>query len=117
MDARYPGFGTIVVAGERYDHDVVLEAGTVRKRDKGPSKAHRDRYGHTPLSVDEDMPWSCQRLVIGTGASGRLPIMPEVVEEARRRQVELTTLPTAEACDLLRSLDEGAANAILHVTC
>jgi hypothetical protein len=25
-------------------------------------------YGHTPLSIAEDIPWRCRRLVVGTGA-------------------------------------------------
>lgn len=118
MDVVYPGFGSIMVNGERFDHDVVVEAGVVRARVKDPSKPHRTRYGHTPLSAEEMIPWSAPHLVIGTGASGRLPIMPEVSEAAREHGVELTLLPTAEACELLRSLDDAAAcNAILHVTC
>ncbi len=43
--------------------------------------------------------------------------MPEVWEEAKVRGVELITLPTSEACELLRSIDEGEICAILHVTC
>jgi hypothetical protein len=117
MDVTYPGFGEIVVGGTRYDHDVVLEAGRVRKRSKKPSKPYRSRYGHTPLSPDEDIPWHGDRLIVGTGASGRLPIMDGVVEEASRRGIDLVSVPTAEACDLLRSVDPTDAYAILHVTC
>ncbi len=117
MDVAYPGFGTIVVEGERFDHDVVVEGGRVRPRRKKPSKPYRDRYGHTPLSPDEDIPWAPARLVVGTGADGRLPIMPGVWEEARERGVELVAVPTADACDLLRSVERDEVYAILHVTC
>ena len=117
MDVDYPGFGRIVIAGTQYDHDVVVEGGTVRKRKKGPSKPHRGEFGHTPLSAAEDIPWSASRLVVGTGASGRLPIMAEVEDEAKGRNVELIALPTAEACHLLRTMDAGNVSAILHVTC
>ena len=113
MQVEYPGFGAILVDGERFEHDVVLEGGQVRKRRKGPSRRYRDQFGHTPLSVDEALPWSAPRLVIGTGAHGRLPIMPEVVAEARRRGVDLVTAPTTEACGLL----DADTNAVLHVTC
>ena len=57
------------------------------------------------------------RVVVGTGASGQLPIMPEVWEEARVRGVELTAVPTAEACRLLEPVDRSDVYAILHVTC
>lgn len=116
MDVAYPGFGSIVVEGEQFDSDVVIEEGSVRRRRKGPSKAYRSQYGHTPLSADEEIPWSGGRLIVGTGASGRLPLTPELVAEAEARGVELIALPTAEACEVLRSTD-GPTNAILHVTC
>ena len=45
--------------------------------------------GHTPLSIEEKIPQKCHRLVIGTGAYGRLPVMKEVTREAERRRVEL----------------------------
>jgi hypothetical protein len=117
VDVDYPGFGAIVIDGNRFEHDVVVEAGRVRRRKKGPSKAYRNRYGHTPLSADEDIPWSGRRLVVGTGASGRLPIMSEVWEEARARGVELIAVPTAEACRLLGPVDSDNVSVILHVTC
>jgi hypothetical protein len=118
MDVEYPGFGTIVVAGTRYDHDVVIDRGVVRRRDKGPSRPLKARGGgHTPLSAAEDIPWSTPRLVIGTGYSERLPILPEVADEAASRGVELVVLPTAEAVALLRSVDAAEVNALLHVTC
>jgi hypothetical protein len=117
VDVDYPGFGNIVIDGKRFDHDVVVEAARIRRRKKGLSKPYRSGYGHTPLSLDEEIPWSTAQLVVGTGASGRLPIMPEVWEAAQARNVELIALPTSQACELLRSIDEPRGNAILHVTC
>ena len=109
-------FGTIRIDGEIYDQDVVIDRGEVRLRKKKPSKLYRDEFGHTPLSVDEKIPWKCERLVIGTGAQGALPVMPAVLEEAERRGVEVTAVRTKEAIKLLR--DAGAAtNAVLHITC
>lgn len=110
-------FGVIKIEGQRYEHDVVIEAGAVRKRGKGPSKPFRNDFGHTPLSVLEDIPWSGDGLVIGTGAAGRLPVMDEVVAEAGRRGLQLTILPTAEACRLLAAEPAERVFAILHVTC
>jgi hypothetical protein len=117
MDVEYPGFGTIVVDGTRYDHDVVIEAGIVRARDKGPSKAAKVRFGHTPLSASEDIPWSKPRLIIGSGHSARLPIMDDVRAAATQRGITLEVMPTAAACALLRTLDATEVNAVLHVTC
>jgi hypothetical protein len=109
-------FGSIEVDGATYDHDVVVDRAEIRKRKKGPSKGLRSSYGHTPLSAAEDIPWECRRLVVGTGASGSLPVMPEVTEEAKRRGVHLVVLPTAEAVEALNK-DQADTNAILHLTC
>jgi hypothetical protein len=109
-------FGSIRIDGTIYDHDVVIEGGDIRERKKKPSKKFHDDFGHTPLSVQEDIPWKCRRLVIGTGAYGRLPVMTEVKREAERRKVELLIVPTAQAIEELQQ-DTKGTNAILHVTC
>lgn len=117
MDARLISFGLVEIDGRRFDRDVVVEAGHVRRRKKKPSKAYRDRYGHTPLSPDEQIPWSASRLIVGTGTSGQLPIMPELYQEAQRRGVEVVALPTEEACRLLSGTGRREAAAVIHVTC
>jgi hypothetical protein len=117
MDAKLISFGVIEIDGRRFDRDVVLEAGQIRRRKKKPSKAYRDRYGHTPLSADEDIPWSASRLIVGTGANGQLPIMPELYQEARRRGVEVVAVLTEEACRLLSGVGSQEAAAVIHVTC
>jgi hypothetical protein len=109
-------FGSIEVDGTIYEHDVVIDRGDLRKRKKGPSKHLRSTYGHTPLSLEEDIPWECERLVIGSGATGSLPVVDEVRSEAARRGVELVVLPTSSAIEELERAPAGA-NAILHVTC
>jgi hypothetical protein len=108
-------FGTIRIDGVTWQRDVVIDHELVRKRKKKASRKYREAFGHTPLSVDEDIPWKCRRLVIGTG-TGRLPVMDEVKEEARRRHVELVIVPTAEAIARIEEHPEGT-NAILHITC
>ena len=108
-------FGTLRIDSNTYEEDVVIDRGEIRKRKKAPSKKFRNEFGHTPLSIEEKIPWKCKRLVIGTGAYGRLPVMKEVKLEAERRHVELVIAPTSEALRLLGR--ESTANAILHVTC
>jgi hypothetical protein len=112
-------FGSIEIDGVPYERDVVIDRGEVRKRKKGASKPLRQRYGHTPLSIEESIPWKCDRLVVGTGAEGSLPVTPEVEEEARRRHVELILLPTRDAMDLLNAEFDAASrtNGLLHLTC
>ena len=108
-------FGSISIDGVKYEHDVVIDRGRVYKRRKKPSKKFREAFGHTPLSVEEEIPWKCSRLVIGTGG-GALPVMEEVKREAKRRKIELLILPTSEAIEELRQNPEKT-NAVLHVTC
>ena len=117
MDCRFVSFGVIEIDGHRYDRDVVIEHGHVRRRKKGPSKGRRAEYGHTPLTSDEAIPWSASRLIVGTGASGQLPITDDVYREAEARGVEVVALPTSEACDLLAGADGPSVAAIMHVTC
>ena len=117
MRIEYPAFGRIVVDGTEFDHDLVIEHGTVRKRDKGPSRDRKALHGHTPLSADEEIPWSKPALVIGSGHSGRLPVLPDVEAEAARRGVDLVVMPTSEAVELLNRESVAEVNAILHVTC
>jgi len=117
MQARFISFGEIELDGERYTHDVVIDQGRVRKRAKKASKRYRATYGHTPLSVDEDIPWGSDRLIVGTGAYGALPIMPEVVAEAGRRGVAVVAAPTEEALRLVAESEAGDLCAVLHVTC
>ena len=57
MEVRFLGFGSIEVEGRTYGHDIVIDRGVVRKRSKKPSKPYRDKFGHTPLSADEEIPW------------------------------------------------------------
>ena len=109
-------FGVLRIDGRPFEHDVVIDRGEIRDRRKKPSKKFRDDFGHTPLSIAEDIPWKCRQLVIGTGAYGRLPVMKEVEREAKRHKVKLLILPTIRAIEVLEE-DPADTNAIIHVTC
>lgn len=108
-------FGSISINGTTYDYDVMIDRGQVLKRKKKPSKKFRARFGHTPISIEEYIPWKCRRLVIGTGM-GALPIMEQVEREAQDRNIELVIQPTTEAIKTLQA-NPDETNAILHVTC
>src|SRR5947207_4996087 len=109
MRARLIRFGEIEVDGKRYTHDVVIDGGKVRKRKKGPSKQFREKFGHTPLSAGEEIPWGGKRLIVGTGAHGALPVMVEVVAEAKQRGIEVIAAPTLEVCQLLEDVEQRQA--------
>jgi hypothetical protein len=108
-------FGSIRIDGVTHEHDVIIDQGQVHKHKKKPSQKFRKDFGHTLLSIEEDIPWRCRRLIIGT-ETGALPVMNEVKQEAKRRKIKLFILPTVEATEeLQQNADE--AYAILHVTC
>ncbi|MGA2641202.1 MAG: MTH938/NDUFAF3 family protein [Spirochaetia bacterium] len=109
-------FGSILIDGVNYKHDVVIDHGVVHKRRKKASKQFRDQFGHTPLTLAENIPWDCKCLVVGTGAEGALPVTEEVRNEAERRGVELVMLLTPQAIELLKKRPRDTS-AVLHVTC
>ncbi len=116
MRFEHFSFGSIRIDAITHEHDVVIDRGEVRKRKKKPSKRFRNVFGHTPISIEENIPWKCHRLVVGTGAYGALPVMKEVIIEAKDRNIELLILPTLQAIEALKQ-DSDETNAILHVTC
>jgi len=109
-------FGSIIIDGVSYAHDVVIDRGEIFKRKKKPSKQFREQFGHTPVSVQEKLPWKCKRLVIGTGKYGSLPVMDKVKREAHRRKIDLVIVPTDEAIEVFARYPKDT-NAVLHVTC
>src|SRR5437899_11048457 len=115
MKARLVKLGEVEVEGKRYTHDVVIDGGKVRKRKKGPSKQFREKFGHTPLSAGEEIPWGGRRLIVGTGAYGALPVMDEVLAEAKRRGIGVIAGPTVEICELLEEVRKGQAYGGVHV--
>src|SRR5262245_57136853 len=109
-------FGSIRIDGVTHGQDVVIDRGEINKRKKKASQKFRDAFGHTPLSLEEKIPWQRRRLVVGTGAYGRLPVMEEVKLKAGRSHIQLLILPTAQAIEALQH-DQDETNATLHVTC
>ena len=90
-------FGSIQIDGEPYEHDVVIDRGEIKKRKKKPSRKFRDKFGHTPLSIEEKIPWKCRQLIIGTGFAGGLPVMDAVTlgechRDTMGRRPDLTRL-------------------------
>lgn len=110
-------FGSITIDGRRYDHDIVIEEGSVRRRKKGPSKSRKNEFGHTPLTAEEALPLSGRRLWIGTGAHGRLPVADDVHEAARKRHVELLAEPTPQLVERINAGVPAETGLVIHVTC
>jgi hypothetical protein len=105
-------FGRVTVDGEEHTHDVIVL----------PRRVVRDwwrRDGHSLVLEDlaEVLPDLPQRLIIGTGAYGRMIPDARTVENLRERGVEIEVLPTADAVRRYGTLNPAATAAALHLTC
>ena len=114
MEITDLSFGSITIDGETYNKDVIIENGLVKKRKKAESKKYRDQFGHTPLSPDENIPWKCKHLIVGSGHSSSLTVMDGGYKKARRKSVELLVMTTPEA---IKHVNDPDTCLILHLTC
>jgi len=111
-------FGSITIAGEEYEYDVLIRLdGAVEKRKKKLSKAV---YGtsHT-LSLDEAKhvyEKGAERLIIGTGQTGQLGLSDEAADYFKRHDCKVELLPTPKAITAWNKA-KGAVIALFHVTC
>ena len=105
-------FGRIVIDGEEQRRDVIVLPDRVV-----PGWWRRE--GHALVLEDladvlDDLP---DRLIVGTGATGRMRPDPEALEALAARGVEVEVLPTPEAVRRFGELEPGARAAALHLTC
>lgn len=111
-------FGSITVAHEEYDHDVIIRLnGEVEKRKKKLSKA---LYGTSHIVSLAEAQYvyerGAQRLIVGTGQGGNVTLSDEAKNYFQQVQCEVQTLPTPQA---IRAWNEavGAVIGLFHVTC
>jgi hypothetical protein len=108
---RY-GFGRPTVDGREETRDViVLPERIVRGwwRKKG--------HGLVLEDLDEVLDELPERLLVGTGAYGRMRPDPRALETLRARGIEVEVLPTADALERYTQLDPRKTAAALHLTC
>jgi hypothetical protein len=105
-------FGHLTVDGREETRDVIVL----------PSRVVREwwrRDGHRLVLEDveaviAELP---PRLILGTGAYGRLVPDPGAVAELQRRGIEVEAMPTEEAVARYSQLDPAETAAALHLTC
>jgi hypothetical protein len=105
-------FGRIVVDGEEHDRDLIVLPDRVVAnwwRRDGHSLALEDLR-----EVHDELP---EKLILGTGAHGRLRPPAAVLEELARRGIDVEVLHTADAVRRYGELDERRTAAALHLTC
>lgn len=111
-------FGSITIAGEKYEHDVIIRLnGTVGKRKK---KLSKELFGTSHIIslaeaeyVYED---AAHSIVIGSGQSGMARLSPEAAVFLLRKRCAVQLLPTPDAIRYWNETD-GAAIGLFHVTC
>jgi hypothetical protein len=105
-------FGRVLVDGNEETGDVIVL----------PRRVVRNwwrRDGHALVLEDlsevlEELP---PRLVVGTGAYGRMEPDPQTLAHLSERGIEVEVLPTAEAVSRYGELNPAATAAALHLTC
>lgn len=111
-------FGSITVAGEKYEHDILIRLnGKVEKRKKRLSK---EVFGtsHIISLVEAEYVYEegARRIIIGTGQSGMAKLSDEAAAFFQHKTCNVELLPTPEA---IRRWNEAESPAIglFHVTC
>ena len=105
-------FGRVKVDGRVETRDViVLPERVVREWWR------RDGHGLVLEDLDAVLDELPERLIVGTGAYGRLRPDPATIEALRARGIQVEALPTAEAVERYAELDPRTTAAALHLTC
>lgn len=111
-------FGSITVAGQRIEHDVLIRlSGAVTKRRKKLSKAV---YGtsHTVSLAEAEYVYEkgAQRLIVGTGQRGMVALSAEAAAFFATNKLKVELRPTPEAIERWNQA-KGAVLGLFHVTC
>ena len=105
-------FGRVTIDGREETRDVIVLPDRVVR-----DWWRRDGHGLVLEDLDEVLAELPERLLVGTGAHGRLRPDPGTLETLRARGVEVEVIPTAEAVRRYAELDPRTTAAALHLTC
>jgi len=107
-------FGRIVVDGQTYTSDLILYPDRVQA-----GWWRREGHELCPEDIAELLAGRPQVLVVGTGSSGRLRVLPETESLLEERGIQLIALPTDAACRTYNQLRRTGSHAFaaLHLTC
>jgi hypothetical protein len=105
-------FGRVFVDGEEHRRDLIVLPNRVVR-----GWWRRDGHGLVVEDLADVLDELPERLVIGTGADGRMRPDPAALETLRGRGIEVDAMPTGEAVRLFAGLDPTRSAAALHLTC
>ncbi len=106
-------FGQIVISGKKYISDVIIFPDRVKD-------SWWRKTGHQLCLDDiaEVLTENPEVLVVGTGASGLVKVLPEVKQSLEAQGIKLIAEPTSEACNIYNQLCYSQkVVAALHITC
>ena len=111
-------FGSITIAGEMFENDVVIRLhGEVKKRKKKLSKAIFGTSHIISLDEAKDVyEKGAEKIIIGTGQTGLVKLSEEAANYFTIKKCQVQMLPTPEA---IRAWNEayGEMIGLFHVTC
>ena len=106
-------FGRIVVDGRHYTSDVIIFPDRVSDN-WWRKTSHQLRLDELSEAIAEKP----EVLVIGTGASGLMEVVPEVEQRLEAQGIKLVVKPTDKACRTYNQLCQSRkVVAALHLTC
>ena len=111
-------FGSIMIAGQLCEHDVVIRLnGKVKKRKK---KLSKEKYGTSHKVSREEAKHiyedGAKHLIVGTGQNGCVELSGEATRFFQKKECTVQMLPTPQAVTAWNSAD-GAVIGMFHVTC
>ncbi len=106
-------FGLIVIDGEGYTSDLIVFPDRVRDdwwRKTGHELSLED--------IAEVMAENPEVLVVGTGDSGLMKVLPEVEQSLEAQGIRLVVQPTERACNTYNQLCcSQKVVGVFHITC
>ena len=106
-------FGQVVINGKKHSSDVIIFPDRVR------DNWQRKRSHQLCLAdITEVIAEKPEALIIGTGASGFMEVLPEVAQAIEARGIKLIAETTEKACHTYNKLCHSQkVVAALHTTC
>lgn len=117
MKVDHFSFGTITLDGKTFKEDIVIinkkGKSKILLRNKEPSRIYKEKFGHTPLTIFENIDLSVDTIIVGTGVYGSLPVTKEFIREAELKNIKLHIFKTDYALNFINTENSCI---ILHIT-
>lgn len=107
-------FGSIIINGKEYTSDVIVTPDRVIDnwwREEGHEIA--------PIDIEDVINEDHRVMIIGTGMSGEVLVLPETKKLIKSKGIELFIKNTKEAIKLYNKFEEEGADVVglFHLTC